>query len=85
MEKNVYFISGIDTDAGKSYCTAYYACQLIGSGKRVITQKFIQTGNIGYSEDIDLHRRLMGIGMTDRKSTRLNSSHRLESRMPSSA
>ena len=37
MEKNVYFISGIDTDAGKSYCTAYYACQLIGSGKRVIT------------------------------------------------
>ena len=65
MEKNVYFISGIDTDAGKSYCTAYYACQLIGSGKRVITQKFIQTGNIGYSEDIDLHRRLMGIGMTE--------------------
>lgn len=65
MEKNVYFISGIDTDAGKSYCTAYYACQLIGSGKRVITQKFIQTGNIGYSEDIDLHRRLMDIGMTE--------------------
>ena len=61
----MYFISGIDTDAGKSYCTAYYACQLIGSGKRVITQKFIQTGNIGYSEDIDLHRRLMGIGMTE--------------------
>ena len=28
MENNVYFISGIDTDAGKSYCTAYYACQL---------------------------------------------------------
>ena len=42
MENNVYFISGIDTDAGKSYCTAYYACQLIGSGKRVITQKFIR-------------------------------------------
>ena len=59
MENNVYFISGIDTDAGKSYCTAYYACQLIGSGKRVITQKFIQTGNVGHSEDIDLHRRLM--------------------------
>ena len=65
MENNVYFISGIDTDAGKSYCTAYYACQLIGSGKRVITQKFIQTGNVGHSEDIDLHRRLMGIeGLT---------------------
>ena len=65
MENNVYFISGIDTDAGKSYCTAYYACQLIGSGKRVITQKFIQTGNVGHSEDIDLHRRLMGIGITE--------------------
>ena len=71
MEKNVYFISGIDTDAGKSYCTAYYACQLIGSGKRVITQKFIQTGNVGYSEDIDLHRRLMGIGMTEEDRERL--------------
>ena len=31
MENNVYFISGIDTDAGKSYCTAYYACELIRS------------------------------------------------------
>ena len=65
MENNVYFISGIDTDAGKSYCTAYYACQLIGSGKRVITQKFIQTGNVGHSEDIDLHRHIMGIPFTE--------------------
>lgn len=59
---NIYFISGIDTDAGKSYCTAWYACELIKSGKRVITQKFIQTGNTGHSEDIDLHRRIMGTG-----------------------
>lgn len=59
---NIYFISGIDTDAGKSYCTAWYAAQLIKEGKRVITQKFIQTGNVGHSEDIDLHRRLMGTG-----------------------
>lgn len=29
---------------------------------RVITQKFIQTGNTGHSEDIDLHRRLTGTG-----------------------
>ena len=59
---NIYFISGIDTDAGKSYCTAWYAAQLIKEGRRVITQKFIQTGNVGHSEDIDLHRRLMGTG-----------------------
>lgn len=65
MEKNIYFVSGIDTDAGKSYCTAHYACGLMREGKRVITQKFIQTGNTGHSEDIDLHRRLMGIGMTE--------------------
>lgn len=30
-------------------------------GERVITQKFIQTGNTGISEDIELHRRIMGI------------------------
>ena len=60
--KNIYFISGIDTDAGKSYCTAWYARQLAQNGKRVITQKFIQTGNVGHSEDIDLHRRIMETG-----------------------
>lgn len=62
MKSRIYFISGIDTDAGKSYCTAWYARQLTLSGKRVITQKFIQTGNTGHSEDIDLHRRLLGTG-----------------------
>lgn len=61
-EPRIYFISGIDTDAGKSYCTAWYARQLARNGKRVITQKFIQTGNVGHSEDIDLHRRIMGTG-----------------------
>lgn len=65
MKNNIYFISGIDTDAGKSYCTAFLAGELMRGGKRVITQKFIQTGNIGHSEDIDLHRRLMGISMTE--------------------
>ena len=62
MESKIYFISGIDTDAGKSYCTAWLARELVRSGQRVITQKFIQTGNVGHSEDIDLHRRLMGTG-----------------------
>ena len=53
--KNIYFISGIDTDAGKSYCTAWYASELMQRGLRAITQKSIQTGNTGQSEDIDLH------------------------------
>ena len=58
----IYFVSGIDTDAGKSYCTAWLAKHLMAQGERVITQKFIQTGNVGHSEDIDLHRRLTGTG-----------------------
>jgi len=58
-----YFISGIDTDAGKSYCTGWWAKQMAVLGQKVITQKFIQTGNLEFSEDIDLHRRLMGIDM----------------------
>lgn len=58
-----YFISGIDTDAGKSYCTGWLASRLMEEGKSVITQKFIQTGNVGYSEDIELHRRLMNVAM----------------------
>ena len=65
MKKNVYFISGIDTDAGKSYATGYLARELNRKGQRTITQKFIQTGNTGHSEDIDLHRRIMDIALTD--------------------
>lgn len=56
------FISGIDTDAGKSYCTAWLARQMMDRGLTVVTQKFIQTGNVGRSEDIELHRRLCGTG-----------------------
>lgn len=58
---DIIFILGIDTDAGKSYATGWLARQLMEQGKTVATQKFIQTGNDGFSEDIVLHRRLMGI------------------------
>lgn len=60
---DVIFISGIDTDAGKTYATAWLANRLMSQGEKVITQKFIQTGNDGYSEDIVKHRELMGTGM----------------------
>lgn len=59
----IYFISGIDTDAGKSFCAGWWARKLMDEGKRVITQKFIQTGNHEFSEDIEVHRKLMGTGM----------------------
>lgn len=57
----VYFISGIDTDAGKSVVTGVLARTLRSKGVNVITQKFIQTGCIGISEDILKHREIMGI------------------------
>lgn len=65
MKKNIYFVSGIDTNIGKSYATGILAALWNKEGRRTITQKFIQTGNEGYSEDIDLHRKLMGIGLTE--------------------
>lgn len=53
------FLSGIGTDVGKSWATAWLATHLASSGGSVITQKFIQTGNADMSEDIMLHRKLM--------------------------
>lgn len=63
LPHGTYFVSGIDTDAGKSYATGILAKMLTDRGVRTITQKFIQTGNTDTSEDIELHRRLMGIPM----------------------
>lgn len=62
---NVIFVSGIDTDAGKTYATGWYARQLMNEGHNVATQKFIQTGNTGMSEDIEAHRRIMGIDLME--------------------
>lgn len=60
------FISGIDTDAGKTYCTAWLAMALAREqGIDVITQKFVQTGCDDMSEDIEAHRRITGRGLLD--------------------
>lgn len=64
MQNNVFFITGIDTNIGKSYATGYLAKKWNEEGYKVITQKFIQTGNIDDSEDILVHRQIMGIGKT---------------------
>lgn len=55
------FITGIGTDVGKSYATGWLAREMADSGLNVITQKFVQTGNMDFSEDIEVHRRIMGI------------------------
>lgn len=57
----ILFITGIGTDVGKSYATGYLARALMNKGRSVATQKFIQTGNVGRSEDIEVHRKLMGL------------------------
>ena len=59
------FITGIDTDAGKSFATGFLARWLHTAGRSVITQKIAQTGCEELSEDMLLHRKLMGIGLTE--------------------
>ena len=57
-----FFVTGVDTDIGKTWATGLAARYLHRQGKKVITQKLVQTGQRGdVSEDILEHRRLMGI------------------------
>jgi len=63
MITSTIFISGIDTDAGKSYVTGWLARQFMDQGMSVITEKPVQTGNQEYSDDIQVHRSIMGIDM----------------------
>ena len=66
---SVLFISGIDTDIGKTYATGMIAKALIQQGVKVITQKLVQTGvainpdsgEISIADDIITHRQLMSI------------------------
>ena len=58
--KKIYLISGIDTGIGKTVATGLMARSLIARGVDAITVKMVQTGNDGFSEDIDAHRAIMG-------------------------
>lgn len=58
---NVYFVTGIDTNIGKSYATGWLAKRFAEKGLHVITQKMVQTGCTDISEDIVLHRKIQGI------------------------
>lgn len=55
-----YFVSGIDTGVGKTVATGLMARWLGARGVDAITFKMVQTGNAGFSEDIDMHRRICG-------------------------
>ncbi|MCG8578436.1 MAG: dethiobiotin synthase [Bacteroidales bacterium] len=56
-----YFITAIDTDAGKTFVTGLLAKYLKDQKRDVISMKLSQTGCDTLSEDILEHRRLMGI------------------------
>ena len=71
MTGSVYFISGIDTGIGKTYTTGYLAKLWNAQGKKTITQKLIQTGNVDISEDIEQHREIMGMGWFPEDETKL--------------
>jgi len=62
----VYFVTGIDTDIGKTYVTGllgrFVKKNLTSS---VITQKIAQTGCIESSEDIKIHREIMEMELTE--------------------
>ncbi len=62
---STYFISAIDTDAGKTIITGLLARHLKQQGREVITMKMAQTGCLEYSEDIEKHRQIMGIPLLE--------------------
>jgi len=61
----VFCITGIDTDIGKTFVTGLLGRFLAARGLRIITQKVVQTGCHGISEDILKHRQIMGCGVLE--------------------
>ncbi|CAM3993124.1 dethiobiotin synthase [Psychrobacter arenosus] len=56
---SVLFITGIDTDIGKTYATGLLAKAFKDRGCQVITQKIVQTGCEDIADDILTHRQIM--------------------------
>ena len=59
INEKVLCVTGIDTDIGKTVVTGLVARVYKKNGINVITQKIVQTGCQGMSEDIIVHRDLM--------------------------
>ena len=58
-------IAGIDTGVGKTHCAGLLARHLLERFGSCSTIKLVQTGCAGIAEDIETHRRLMGIPLTE--------------------
>ena len=61
----ILFVSGIDTDVGKTIATGVYAKKLMDQGFSVITQKMIQTGCEKIADDLIVHRKIQQIDLTE--------------------
>ena len=65
LASGIHFVSGIDTDAGKTVCTGWLARELMHAGRTVATMKLVQTGCGAFSPDIRVHRRIMGVHLAE--------------------
>ena len=54
------FVTGTDTGVGKTIVTGLLAKFLDDEGYKVITQKWVETGSVGFSKDVSLHLKLLG-------------------------
>lgn len=63
MKHKRIFISGIDTDCGKTYITGLLAYHMRKSGINCITSKLVQTGCNDIADDIVEHRKIMEIDL----------------------
>lgn len=70
-----FFISGVDTDCGKTYVTGCLAAYLRHRGVSVITQKPVQTGCETVADDLVEHRKAMGIGIQQEDKERRTCSY----------
>ena len=75
LAPGTYFLSGIDTDAGKTAATGWIARELLALGRKAATIKPVQTGQTcerqgpekgaALSTDICMHRRIMGVQLPE--------------------
>lgn len=65
MKDRVICITGIDTDIGKTVATGLLGRSFVEHGIETVTQKMVQTGCEGISEDIITHREIMGLELLD--------------------
>ena len=59
---SIYFVSGIDTGIGKTVAVGMMCRELQRTGHDWISVKMVQTGCDGFSEDLDMHRAMAGVG-----------------------